>query len=95
MSIAWIEQLTRKAWMEVHWTANQNSTVNLGGNPITVGGGKDDIRIKGLAENTLSIVITGGKILCTRHPANQTTELKDHSTIKLGKVRLTMHMELD
>ena len=88
--IAWIEQLTRKAWMEVHWTANQSSTVNLGSNPITVGGSReDDVRIPGL-NKVLSIILDGGHIKCTQKPENKTFELSNGQTIKLGTVRLTV-----
>jgi hypothetical protein len=91
--IAWVEQLTRKAWLTVYWTASQHSNINLGERPITVGGGKDDIRIKGLGESTLSIVLSGGKILCTQQPGNKETELKDQSVLNLGKTRLVVHAQ--
>lgn len=91
--IAWVEQLTRKAWLTVYWTANQQSNINLGKRPITVGGGKDDIRIKGLAENALSIILSGGRILCIQQPGNKETELKDQSVLNLGKTRLVVHAE--
>jgi Ca-activated chloride channel family protein len=89
--IAWIEQLTRKAWLAVYWTPKQHSTINLGEKRVTIGGGQDDIRIKGLGEGALSILLSGGRVLCTRQPGNKQVELKDQSSIKLGKVRLVIH----
>jgi hypothetical protein len=91
--IAWIEQLTRKAWLTVYWTANQHSNINLGAKPVTIGGGSDDIRIKGLADNALSIILSGGRILCTQQPNNKETELKDQSVLDLGKTRLVVHAQ--
>lgn len=92
LMVALVEQLTRKAWLVVNWTQNQASTVNLGEKPVTIGGSRnDDIRIQGLAENTLSIILSGGKIQCTRQPQNQKMELKNQSAISLGKVRLVVH----
>jgi Ca-activated chloride channel family protein len=91
--IAWVEQLTRKAWLTVFWTANQHSNINLGAKPVTIGGGTDDIRIKGLRENTLSILLVDGRILCTQQPGNKETELKDQSVLNLGKTRLVVHAQ--
>jgi len=92
--IAWIEQLTRKAWMEVQWTANQNSTVNLGSNPVTVGGSREnDVRIPGL-NKVLSIILDGGRINCTQKPENKTFELKNNQVVNLSKVKLVIHSKV-
>ncbi|MEE2714903.1 MAG: VWA domain-containing protein, partial [Verrucomicrobiota bacterium] len=91
--IAWVEQLTRKAWLTVFWTANQHSNINLGAKPVTIGGGDDDIRIKGLGENLLSILLVDGRILCTQQPGNKETELKDQSVLNLGQTRLVVHAQ--
>ena len=96
LMVALVEQLTRKAWLVVNWTQNQASTVNLGEKPVTIGGSRnDDIRVKGLAENALSIVLSGGRILCTQQPNNKETELKDQSVLNLGKTRLVVHAVKD
>ena len=91
--IAWVEHLTRKAWLTVFWTPNQHSNINLGAKPVTIGGGSDDIRIKGLGENALSIVLSDGRILCTQQPGNKEAELKDQSVLSLGKTRLVVHAQ--
>ena len=96
LMVALVEQLARKAWLVVNWTPNQASTVNLGEKPVTIGGSStDDIRVKGLAENALSIVLSGGRILCTQQPNNKETELKDQSVLNLGKTRLVVHAVKD
>jgi len=94
LMVALVEQLARRAWLVVNWTPNQASTVNLGEKPVTIGGSRnDDIRVKGLAENALSIVLSGGRILCTQQPNNKETELKDQSVLNLGKTRLVVHAQ--
>ena len=96
LMVALVEQLARKAWLVVNWTPNQASTVNLGEKPVTIGGSSnDDIRVKGLAENALSIVLSGGRILCTQQPNDKETELKNKSVLKLGNIRLVIHSEKD
>jgi Ca-activated chloride channel family protein len=86
--IAWIEQLTRKAWLEIQWTPKQKSNMNLGTNPVRVGGTReDDITIPGLNQ-TLSIICDGRKISCTQTPGNKTFELSNGQAINLGKVKL-------
>jgi hypothetical protein len=94
LMVALVEQLARKAWLVVNWTPNQASTVNLGEKPVTIGGSSnDDIRVKGLAENALSIALSGGRILCTQQPNDKETELKNKSVLKLGNIRLVIHSE--
>ena len=86
--IAWIEQLTRKAWLEIQWTPKQKSNMNLGTNPVRVGGTReDDITIPGLNQ-TLSIICDGRKISCNQTPGNKTFELSNGQAINLGKVKL-------
>ena len=93
LMVALVEQLTRRAWLEVHWSRLQSSTVNLGETPVTIGGGSDDIRVPGVPAGTLSIVLSDGRVVCTRQPDGQKTPLKDNSTIKLGKVRLVVRAQ--
>jgi len=89
--IAWVEQLTRKAWLEIQWTPKQKSNMNLGANPIRVGGTReDDITIAGLSQS-LSIICDGRKISCTQNPDNKTFELSHGQAINLGKVKLVAY----
>ena len=89
--IAWVEQLTRKAWLEIQWTPNQKSNMNLGTTPVRVGGTRDyDITIAGLTQE-LSIICDGRKISCTQNPGNKTFELSHGQAINLGAVKLVAY----
>ena len=46
-----------------------------------------------MPEGALSLMLTGGRVTCTRHPGGQESELKDQSVIKLGKVRLVVRSQ--
>jgi len=89
--IAVIEQISREAYLVVHWAPNETSTLNLGQQPVTIGGREDDVFINGVPDGTLSIVLDEGRISCTQQPGNTQSQLKDQSTIDLGKVKIVVH----
>jgi Ca-activated chloride channel family protein len=89
--IAVIEQISREAYLVVHWAPNETSTLNLGQQPVTIGGREDDVFINGVPDGALSIVLNEGRISCTQQPGNTQSQLKDQSTIDLGKVKIVVH----
>jgi Ca-activated chloride channel family protein len=92
--IAIVEQLSRKAWVVVEWTPRQKSSINLGNQPVTVGGGhEDNIRLSGIPASSLSLTLDNGQIYCLKTGQDKPAKLKDGSVIKLKKIRLILHMK--
>ncbi|MFM7439785.1 MAG: VWA domain-containing protein, partial [Snowella sp.] len=40
LMIAWMEQISRKSWLVVHWTPNEQTTISLGNDPVLLGSAK-------------------------------------------------------
>ena len=91
LMVALVERMTREAYLSIQWAPNEEGTVNLGNAPVTIGGREDDVFVNGLPEGALSIVLREGRIVCTQQPGNVQTDLKDQSTIDLGKVKIVVH----
>ncbi len=65
--------------------------MNLGTQPILIGGGDDHIFINGLPQNSASIVLNDGKILYKDKATEKETILRNGSKLKIGKVEIVVH----
>jgi hypothetical protein len=93
LAVSLVEKMFREATLEVIWTPGQSSQLTLGENPISIGGGDDHIRIKGLKPHSASVVLQDGKIQYIDIKTGKRTDLKNGSKLKIAKVQLVIHAE--
>ncbi len=98
LMIALIEALSREAWLIVHWTAKEQTTISLGAKPVILGS-SDNAHIylrkdQGYPPITAKIFIEGDKIVMQYDESMQqlksmkilTHELADGQKRKLGDI---------
>jgi hypothetical protein len=90
LTIVTVEQIFRTASMTVVWAPKETTTVTLGTTPVSIGGGDDHVVIRGLPRRAVVIGMEQGKIFCTELTSGKKTQLKDKSTIDVGKVQIVI-----
>ena len=79
------------ATVEVHWSSENTTTVKLGGRPVTVGGGADDIILRGAPPRVSTIAVENGVIEHIETATGKRTSLKDGSRLRIGGVIMVVH----
>ncbi len=93
IALALVERIARRASVEVLWTPGQTSTITLGSEPITLGGGQDDLFIRGLAAGFATLTRTEDHVDYRESTSGHTTTLCDGSRIRPGGiVELLIHL---
>ncbi|AFY83809.1 vWA domain-containing protein [Oscillatoria acuminata] len=100
LAIALIEQLSREAWLVIHWTPTEQTKISLGAKPIVLGS-SDDAHVylrkdQGYPPVTAQVYLEGEKIIMQFHEDMQKLkgmkilkqELKDGDHRKIGEVSL-------
>ena len=91
LAIALVERMFSEASLEIIWAPSQTSMMTLGENPISIGGGDDHIRIKGLKPHAASVVLQDGNVQYIDIKTGNRTTLKNGQKLKVGTVRLVIH----
>lgn len=87
-----VENLFREASLEVIWAYNETTRVNLGAQPISVGGSSEDqIFVRGLPPRASAIVLHNGQIEHFDYANGTRTPLTDGSQLSIGSVHLVVH----
>jgi uncharacterized membrane protein YeaQ/YmgE (transglycosylase-associated protein family) len=87
-----VENLFREASLEVIWAYNETTRVNLGAQPISVGGSSEDqIFVRGLPPRVSTIVLHNGQIEHFDYANGTRTPLTDGSQLSIGPLRLIIH----
>lgn len=94
LAIALVEKMFREASLEIIWTPGQTSIMTIGENPISIGGGDDHIRIKGLKPHAASVVLQDGNVQYIDIKTGKRTSLKNGSKLKVGTVQLVIHAKI-
>ena len=87
-----VEAVTRSAWLVVHWSEKERSTVALGAKPVRVGShadahillAEDDSPVPVMA----SITTEGKSIRLEDGQTSQTRELRDGEVLTYGRIRI-------
>lgn len=88
-AIAYFKLSVAEVWGPPHGEATE---VTIGASPVYLGGGSvDHVFVRGLPARALSVVLAGGRILCTNHTNGIENQLKDGSRIRAGVVELVVH----
>lgn len=77
--------------LEVHWSPQRVTTVGLSGRPVTVGGGADDIVLRGAPPKVSTIVMENGVIEHIETSTGKRTRLKDGSRLRIGGLVMVVH----
>lgn len=85
------EDLFREASVEVMWAPYETTTVGLGAQAVTVGGGEDHIFVRGLPPHVSSIVLRNGQIEHVETASGKRTPLQDGSRLRVGGLNLVIH----
>lgn len=85
------ENLFREASLEVIWAPNETSTVSLGAQPVTIGGGEDHIFVRNLPPHVSTIVFQNGQIEHIETANGKRTPLNDGSHLRIGPLNLVVH----
>jgi Ca-activated chloride channel family protein len=80
-----VETVFRNAFLKIHYSKKESTTLNLGGRIVTLGSGRSDtVYIHGVAENALSFQLENGKLLCKKNGQLQNISFGDK--IAVGNV---------
>lgn len=85
------ESLFREASLEVIWAPNESSRVSLGVQPVSIGGGEDQIFVRGLPPQVSRIVFQNGQIEHIESATGKRTPLQDGSRLRIGPLNLVVH----
>lgn len=85
------ESLFREASLEVLWAPNESSRFSLGSNPVSIGGGEDQIFVRGLPPQVSRIVFQNGQIEHFETATGKRTPLQDGSRLRIGPLNLVVH----
>jgi len=85
------ETLFREASLEVIWAPNESSRVSLGAQPVSIGGGEDQIFVRGLAPRVSQIIFQNGQIEHIETATGKRTPLQDGSRLRIGPINLVVH----
>lgn len=95
LGVCLAEVLVRKAWLEVAYAPNEVSLVNLGEEPVTVGGdpGHDTVYVSGVRDRACTFRVEGGQILYQDNESGRTRTLSPGDRRRLGNVTLSVHQQ--
>jgi uncharacterized membrane protein YeaQ/YmgE (transglycosylase-associated protein family) len=87
-----VENMFREASLEVIWAYNEITRVNLGAQPISIGGSSEDqIFVRGLPPRASAIVLQNGQIEHFDYANGTRTPLTDGSQLSIGSIHLVVH----
>ena len=86
-----VETVFREASVEVLWAPYETTTVGLGANPVTIGGGNDTIFLRGKPERVSSLIMKDGQIEHIETSNGKRIPLEDGSRIRIGGVEMVIH----
>ena len=90
-----VEERSRVAYVEVHWTPDEVSYFTLGSTPIFIGAGDSDICVPSVVRHAMSLVIEGGQIIGTDHTKGKKKQLLDGNHINIGKIDMVIRTGIE
>ncbi|MHC4210367.1 MAG: VWA domain-containing protein [Planctomycetota bacterium] len=90
MTTVLVEAVYRKAWLVVHWSAKEQSSLALGESPILVGSSADAHVLLGEADSPVPVMaritLAGGVIRLEDGESGQERVLRDGDTLTYGRI---------
>ena len=92
LMVAVVEAAFRRAWLEVRYGPREVVTVNLGTEPVKVGGDARACTVwaRGAAAIELRYFIRNGKVVCNDVPSRSESVVKDGDTREAGNVTVVV-----
>ena len=92
LMVAVVEAAFRRAWLEVQYGPREMITVNLGAEPVKIGGDAKACTVwaRGAADVALRYFIRDGKVICTDVPARDEFAVNDGDTRAAGNVKIVV-----
>jgi hypothetical protein len=92
LTISYIEEALREAWLTVIWGKNETKTVSLGQKPIIFGSSREaDIYLSNEAPVKATVQIENAKVIMYDKTTNQRRELQNGNQVDLGKVSFVVN----
>jgi len=95
LCIVLVEERSRVAFVEVHWTPDEVSYFTLGRTPVFIGSGDSDIYVPTVVRHAMSLTIEGGQIIGTDHTKGKKKELFDGNHINIGKIDMIIRTGIE
>jgi hypothetical protein len=92
LMVAIVEAAFRRAWLEVRFGARETITVNLGPEPVKIGGDNRMCTVwaRGAAPVALRYFIRGGQVVCEDTPNRAESLVKNGDSREVGNVTVTV-----
>ncbi|MBM3982494.1 MAG: VWA domain-containing protein [Planctomycetes bacterium] len=92
LMVAVVEAAFRRAWLEVRYGPRETVTVNLGAEPVKIGGDARACTVwaRGAADVALRYFLRDGQVICTDVPARSEAPVSDGDTREVGKVTVVV-----
>jgi len=92
LTISYIEEALREAWLTVIWGKNETKTISLGQRPIVFGSSREaDIYLANEAPVKTTVQIENSRVVMYDKTTNQRRELQNGSQVNLGKVSFVVN----
>jgi len=92
LTISYIEEALREAWLTVIWGKNETKNISLGQTPITFGSSREaDIFLSNEAPVKATVQIENTKVVMYDKTTNQRRELQNGNQVDLGKVSFVVN----
>jgi hypothetical protein len=95
LCIVLVEERSRVAYVEVHWTPDEISFFTLGSTPVFIGAGDSDICVQSVVRHAMSLVIEGGQIIGTDHTKGKKKQMSDGDHINIGKIDMVIRTGIE
>ncbi|MCI0699770.1 MAG: VWA domain-containing protein [Planctomycetia bacterium] len=92
LMVAVVEAAFRRAWLEVSYGPRETVTVNLGAEPVKIGGDSRACTVwaRGAADVALRYFIRDGRVICNDVPSRDESPVSDGDTRTAGNVTVTV-----
>ncbi|MCE9564090.1 MAG: VWA domain-containing protein [Planctomycetes bacterium] len=92
LMVAIVEAAFRRAWLEVRYGERETITVNLGPEPVKIGGDGPACTVwaRGAPPLALRYFIRNGQVICEDSPTRTESTVSDGDAREVGNVRLTV-----
>jgi hypothetical protein len=90
--VAWVETTFRRAWLEIHYAPGEVRTVNLGPEPVVIGGDRrrSSVYVRQAPPQALCYRMHEGRIQCTDLTRNQAFRVYPGDRRHLGPVAIVV-----
>ncbi|MCX6328237.1 MAG: hypothetical protein NTZ85_01805 [Bacteroidia bacterium] len=95
LCIVLVEERSRVAYVEVHWTPDEKSFFTLGSTPVFIGAGDSDICVPSVPNRAMSLTIEGGQIMGTDHTKGKKKQMSDGDHITIGKIDMIIRTGIE